>query len=64
MYRIKEFINHHTFEEPNGNRTILPEIINPEFNFTRNCAVPACESYMSERSMKLLTNTINFKPVR
>ena len=36
MYRIQEFMKPHTFEETNGNRTILPEIINPKFPAERN----------------------------
>ena len=53
----------HKFEEPNGNLTILTAIINTKFPTTRNCAVLACESYMSERAKKCLINTKEFKPL-
>ena len=46
MYRIQEFMRPRKFEEPNGNITILPEIINPKSPAARNYAVPACESCM------------------
>ena len=63
MYRIKEFMRKRTFEEPNGNRTILPSIINPKFTAARNCSVPACESCMLERAKKRSTNTKKFNPL-
>ena len=52
-----------TFEEPNGNITILKEIINPIFPAARNCAVPACESCMLERAKKRLTNNNKVNPL-
>ena len=63
MYRIKEFMRTRTFEEPNGNRTILPSIINPKFTAVRNCSVPACESCMLERAKKRSTNTKKVNPL-
>ena len=63
MYRIKEFMRPRTFEEPNGNINILPEIINPKFSAARICAVPACESCMLEISKKRLSNTKKVKPL-
>ena len=48
-------------EELNGNRTILPEIINPKFHDARNCAVPPCGSCMLARAKKRLNNSNNVK---
>jgi hypothetical protein len=52
-----------TFEEPNGNRTILPAIIKPKFEAASKCAVPACESCMLARARKHSTNTNKVKPL-
>ena len=51
------------FEEPNGNRTILPEIINPKFSAVINCAVPACESCMLSIPKKHSPNTKKLNPL-
>ena len=56
MYRIKEFMRPRTFEEPNGNINILPDIINPKCLAARNCAVPFCESCILARSNERLIN--------
>ena len=61
MYRIQEFMRPRTFEEPNGNINILPEIINPKFPAARNCAVPECESCMLARYKKRLTKNKKVK---
>ena len=61
MYRIQEFMRPHKSEEPNGNRNILPVIINPKIPAAGNCAVPACESCMSARAKKRSTNTKKVK---
>ena len=61
MYRIKEFMRPRTFEESDGNITIMPENINPKFTAARNYVVPACESFMSEISKKRYTNTKKVK---
>ena len=50
MYRMQEFMRPCTLEQPNGNITILTEIINLKFTAAINCAVPACESCMLERA--------------
>ena len=63
MYLIQYFMSIRTFEEPNGNRTILLDIINPKFPAARNCSVPACESCMLERAKKHSTNTKKVKPL-
>ena len=57
MYRMQEFMKPRTFEEPNGNITILPEIINTKFPVARNYSVPACESCMVAIAKKRSTNT-------
>ena len=63
MYQIQYFIRPRTFEKPNGNRTILPEIINTKFPSARNCAVPTCESCVLARVKKRFTNTKKVKPL-
>ena len=52
-----------TFEEPNGNRTILPVIMKPKLPDARNCAVPARESSGLARAKKRLTNANKVKPL-
>ncbi len=32
------------YEEPNGNKTVLPAIIKPKLALARNCIVPPCQS--------------------
>ena len=63
MYLIQEFMRPCKFEEPNGNITILTAIINPKFPAKRNCAVPACEYCILERSKKRSANTKKVKPL-
>ena len=63
MYLIQKFMRPHTFEEPNGNITILQSIINTKYPAARNCAVLACEFCMMERAKKRSTNTKKVKPI-
>ena len=63
MYRIQEFMKPRKYEQQNDNITILPEIINPKFPATRNCAVPLYEPCMVVRSNKCLTNINKFNPL-
>ena len=52
-----------TFEEPNGNITILIVIINLKFLAKIYCAVQACESCMLAKSKRRSTNTKKIKPL-
>ena len=61
--RTWELMRPRTFEEPNGNINILPDIINPKFTSARNCAVAACKSCMLKISNKLLTNNKKVNPL-
>ena len=63
MYHIQEFMRPCTFEEPNGNSSILSAIINPRFPAAINWSVPECESYILSRSKKLLINANKVKPL-
>ena len=63
MYCIQEFMRPRTFEEQNGNITIMTEIINPKILAARNFAVSACEFCMSARDKNLSTNTKKVKPL-
>ena len=63
MCFIQYFMRPCKFEESNGNRTILPEIINPKFPAEINCVVSACESCMLASDKNHLTNTNKFKPL-
>ena len=58
MYHIQEFMRLHTFEEPNGNITILPDIINPKIP-----AIPACESCILERYKNRSDSYKQVKPI-
>ena len=63
MHQIQGFMKPRTFEEPNGNRKILPAIIKSKFEAASKCAVPACESCMLARARKRLTNTNKVTPL-
>ena len=63
MYRIQEFMKPRKCEQPNDNRTILPEIINIKFPAARNFTVPSYEPCMVARSKNCLTNIYKFKPL-
>ena len=63
MQRIQELMKPRTFKEPNGNRTLLPAVINPRFLVARNCALPACESCMLARAKKRSTDTRKVTPL-
>ena len=44
------------YEEPNGNKTILPAIIKPKLVSARNCIVPPCQSCLLARARKRTPN--------
>ncbi len=52
MYRIQEMMREWHYEEPNGNKTILPAIIKPKYASAQNCIVPPCQSCLIARARK------------
>ena len=52
-----------TFEEPNGNITILPELINTKFTSAINFTVIACESCMLTGDKKRSDSTNKVNPI-
>jgi hypothetical protein len=44
------------YEEPNGNKTILPTIIKPKLVSARNCIVPPCQSCLLAQARKRTPN--------
>jgi hypothetical protein len=56
MYRIQEMMWERHYEEPNGNRTILPAIIKPKLASAQRCIVPPCQSCLIARARKRTPN--------
>ena len=52
MFCIQEMMREQHYEEPNGNKTILPAIIKPKLVLARNCIVPPCQSCFLARAKK------------
>ena len=50
-----------TYEEPLGQRTVLPPIIKAKFPSARNCVIPLCQSCLLTRARK---HTPKMKRVR
>ena len=52
------------YKEPNGNHIVLPPFIKLKWTKKKNCAIPACASYLLDRSKKCSTgvNKINTLP--
>jgi hypothetical protein len=44
MHRVQELMRERTYEEPLGQRTVLPPIIKAKFPSARNCVMPLCQS--------------------
>ncbi len=55
MYCIQDY------EEPNGNKTVLPAIIKPKFASARNCIVPPCQSCLLARARKRTPNVLQMR---
>ena len=55
MYRAQELMQERTYEEPLGQRTVLPPIIKAKFPSARNCMVPLCQSCLA-RAQKCTPN--------
>jgi hypothetical protein len=43
MYRVQEMMRERHYEEPNGNKTVLPAIMKPILALARNCVFPPCQ---------------------
>ena len=52
MQRIQELMRERTYEEPLGQRTVLPPIIKAKFPSARNCVIPLCQSCLLARARK------------
>jgi hypothetical protein len=46
------------YEEPNGNKTVLPAIIKPKLALVRNCIVPPCQLCLLARARKHTPNVL------
>jgi hypothetical protein len=63
MYWVQELTRERTFEEPLGQRTILPPIIKPKFLSAQNCVIPACQSCFLARARKRTPNVKHSKTI-
>ena len=52
MQRIQELMRERTYEEPLGQRTVLPPIIKAKFPSAQNCVIPLCQSCLLARARK------------
>ncbi len=46
------------YEEPNGNKSVLPAIIKPKLALARNCIVPPCQSCLLARARNHTVNVL------
>ncbi len=58
MYCVQEIMRERHYEEPNGNKTVLPAIIKPKFASARNCIVPPCQLCLLARARKRTLNVL------
>jgi hypothetical protein len=58
MYCVKEMMCERYFEEPNGNKTVLPARIKPKLALARNCIFPPCQSCLLARARKHTPNVL------
>jgi hypothetical protein len=58
MYRVQEMMHEQYYEEPNGNKTVLPAIIKPKISLAGNCIVPPCQSCFLARARKRTPNVL------
>ncbi len=58
MYRIQEMMRERHYEEPNGNKTILPSIIKPKLALAQICIVPPCHSCLLAQAGKCTPNVL------
>jgi hypothetical protein len=58
MYCVQEMMCVWHYEEPNGNKTVLPAIIKPKLSLARNCIVPPCQLCLLARARKGTPNVL------
>jgi hypothetical protein len=58
MYCIQEMMHEQHYEEPSGNKTILPAIIKPKLASAQNCIVPPCHLCLLARAKKHTPNVL------
>ncbi len=61
MYRVQELMREWTYEEPLGQRTVLPPILKAKFPSAQDCVIPLCEPCLLARARK---HTPNVKRTR
>jgi hypothetical protein len=58
MYCVQEMMREQHYEEPNGNKTVLPAIIKPKLASARNFIVPPCQSCLLAHARKCTPNVL------
>jgi hypothetical protein len=61
MYHIQEMMPEWHYEEPNGNKTILPAIIKPKLALAQNYIVPPCHSCLLAQARKRTQNVLRMQ---
>ena len=61
MYPIREMMREQHYEEPNGNKTILPAIIKLKYASAQNCTVPPCHLHLLACVRKHTLNVLRTK---
>jgi hypothetical protein len=56
MYQVQERMQERTYEEPLGQRMVLPPVIKAKFPSAQNCVVPLCQSCLLARARKRTPN--------
>jgi hypothetical protein len=56
MYRVQELMQERIYEEPLGQRMVLPPIIKAIFSSAQNCVVPLCQSCLLVHACKRTPN--------
>jgi hypothetical protein len=58
MHCVQKMMREQHYEEPNGNKTVLPAIVKPKLALARNCIVPPCQSCLLARARKRTPNVL------
>jgi hypothetical protein len=58
MYCVQEMMHERHYEEPNGNKTVLPAMIKPKLASARNCIIPPCQSCLLACARKRTPNIL------
>jgi hypothetical protein len=56
MYLVQELMRERTYDEPLGQRTMLPPTIKAKFPFAQNCVIPLCQPCLLARAWKRTPN--------